>query len=180
MEDTSSIEIPLSKTKLTWLLLGSAIFIAIGILLLVNPSPLDPSEFCSPALARIIGLSAVAFFGLAGFFILKKRMDKTPGLILTEEGVFDNSSAVSVGFIPWSDVVEIAETRVLNQLFINLVVKNPQEYIDKQTSLFKRKALHVNYNSYGTVIGISANSLKIDYPALLDLVNKKYAAYNKK
>jgi hypothetical protein len=180
MEDSARIEILLSKTKLTWLLLGSFLFFTIGTLLLANPAFLDLSAFGSPFLTRIIGLSAVVFFGIAGFFIFKKRMDKTPGLVLSEEGAYDNSSAVSVGFIPWSDVVEITETRVLNQLFINLVLKNPQEYIDKQTSLFKRKTLQVNYNAYGTVVGISANSLKINYPQLHDMVTKKFAAYNKK
>jgi hypothetical protein len=55
--------------------------------------------------------------------------------------VFDNTSAVSAGLVPWTDVLEIRETKVANQTFINLVVKNPQEYINKQKNGIKRKLI---------------------------------------
>jgi len=180
MKETERIEIQLSKTKLTLLFLGSIMFVATGAWYVINPPKVNISIFSNPTLVFIVGLASILFFGLVGFFIFKKLFDNAPGLIISTEGVFDNSSGVSVGFVPWTDIVEIKETKISNQKFINIVVKNPQEYIDKQKSAFKRKSLKVNYNSYGTVIGISANGLKIKYNDLKALFDKQFAEFNGK
>ena len=94
--------------------------------------------------------------------------------------MFDNASAVSAGYIPWTDVLEIRETNVVNQTFINLIVKNPQDYIDRQKSAFKRKLMQINYNSYGTVIGISANGLKCEYHELKANLDKTFSDFKSK
>lgn len=177
METPKQIEIQHSKLKLTLMFLGSIIFVGLGIWFVTIPTETDNLILASPTLLFVVGFASILFFGFVGFSILKKLGDKSPGLIISEEGVVDNSSGVSVGFIPWTDILEIKETKVVNQKFINLVVKNPQEYIDRQQSLFKRKAMQINHNSYGTVIGISANGLKSNYKGLKLLIDNKFEEY---
>jgi hypothetical protein len=58
------------------------------------------------------GLAGIIFFGFVGFYLLKKLFNKKPGLIISNSGIVDNSSGISVGFIPWSDIKEIKETMV--------------------------------------------------------------------
>ncbi|MCX7343521.1 MAG: hypothetical protein NT128_05205 [Proteobacteria bacterium] len=123
---------------------------------------------------------SILFSGSAAFFILKKLCDNSPGLIITEEGVTDNSSATSVGFIPWEDVIKIEEIKISHQKFINLVLRDPQTYIDKQKSAFKRRAMKMNYNMCGTPVSISANSLKCSYKELKAMLEQKFVEYNKK
>ena len=180
MRETEQIEIQLSKSKLTLLFLGSIIFVGLGVWFVTHPPKENIPIFSNPTVLFIVGLAGILFFGLVGFFIFKKLFDKSPGLIISDEGVFDNSSGVSVGFVPWTDIVEIKETKVLNQTFINLVVKNPQDYIDRQKSVFKRKSIQINYKSYGTVIGISANGLKIKFKELKALLDERFADFNRK
>lgn len=108
--------------------------------------------------------------------MLKKLADHKPGLIISNEGITDNSSGVSAGFIPWTDVVAIDETQVYNQKFINVIVKNPQDYIDRESNAFKRKMMQVNHKSYRTLIGISANALQYDYAELKSLLEARLAA----
>jgi len=180
MKETERIEIKLSKSKLTLLFLGSIIFVGLGVWYVISPPKVNISIFSNPTVVFIVGLACILFFGLMGFFIFKKLIDNSPGLIISDDGVFDNSSGVSVGFVPWTDILEIKETKVLNQTFINLVVKNPQDYIDRQKSAFKRKYIQVNYKSYGTVIGISANGLKIKFKELKALLIEKFADFNRK
>jgi hypothetical protein len=177
LNTSNKIEIQLSKSKLALLFSGSAVFVALGIWFVIDPPKINNPIFGNPTTIFIVGLASVVFFGFAGFFIFKKLGDKSPGLVISDEGVFDNTSAVSAGLVPWGDVLEIRETKIANQTFINLVVKNPQEYIDKQKSAFKRKLMHINYDTYGTVIGISANGLKCDYRELKAILDRTFSEF---
>ena len=180
MNTTYPLEIPLSKSKLTLMFLGSVVFVGLGIWFVTNPPKINNPIFGNPTTIFIVGLASILFFGLVGFSIFKKLWDKTPGLIISDQGVFDNASGVSAGLVPWTDIVEIRETKVVNQTFINLVVKNPQVYIDRQKSAFKRKLMQMNYNTYGTVIGISSNGLKCDYRELKATLDRKLEEYKNK
>ena len=180
MDTSEKIEIQLSKSKLILMSLGSVIFVGLGIWFVTNPPKINNPIFGNPTTIFIVGLASIVFFGLVGFFLFKKLGDKSPGLVISEEGVFDNASAVSAGYIPWTDVLEIRETMVVNQTFINLIVKNPQDYIDRQKSAFKRKLMQINYNSYGTVIGISANGLKCEYHELKANLDKTFSDFKSK
>src|SRR5665647_1362036 len=107
MKGTERIEIQLSKSKLTLLSLGSIIFVGLGVWFVTNPPKESIPFFSNPTVLFIVGLASILFFGLVGFFIFKKLFDNSPGLIISAEGVFDNSSGVSAGFVPWTDIVEI-------------------------------------------------------------------------
>lgn len=104
--------------------------------------------------------------------------DNSPGLIISDKGVVDNSGGISAGFVPWTDITAIKESRAFNQRFINLVVKNPQDYISRQKSFIKRKFLQSNYSSFGTVISISANGLKCNYEELKVSLENEFAEFN--
>ena len=57
-----------------------------------------------------------------------------------------------------------------------LHVKNPQEYIDKQTSGFKRKILEMNFNMYATPLSITSNALQIKFDDLFHILNDHLTA----
>lgn len=187
MRETERIVIQLRKSKLTLMFLSPIMFtglgvwfIGLGVWFVISPQKVNVSIFSNPTVAFIAGLASILFFGIVGFFIFKKLFDKSPGLIISADGVFDNSSGAGAGFVPWTDIVEIKEIKTHNQFFINLVVRNPQDYIDRQNSALKRKLTKINYNSYGTVNGISANRLKIEYKELKDLLDERFADFNRK
>ncbi|MBS1758022.1 MAG: hypothetical protein JSU03_12155 [Bacteroidetes bacterium] len=177
MNDSKQIEIGLSKSKLTLMGVSCVIFIAGGIFLILNPAKYESFIMRSPTIIFVSGLLSIIFFGIVGFFILKKIIDKSPGLIISDEGITDNSSGVSAGFIPWTDIIAIKETKVVNQKFINIIVKKPQEYIDRQKSTFKRRAMKANYNMWGTAIGISVNGLNINFSELEKILQKRFANF---
>lgn len=178
MGGLKQIEIQLSKAKLTLMLFGCFLFVGVGICFIINPEKYESFIMKSSAVIFIAGILGILFFGFISVFLFKKLRDKSPGLVISEEGIIDNSSGVGAGFIPWSDIIAIKETKVVNQKFINIVVKNPQVYIDRQKSGFKRKAMQANYNLYSTPIGISANGLKSNYKELKALLEKKLSEFN--
>jgi len=180
MNTSKQIEIPLNKIKLTLMLLGSIVFFGAGIGIMVHPAKIDGSIFQNPTINFIFGIVTILFFGIAAIFAFKKLNDNSPGLIISDKGVVDNSSGISAGFVPWTDITAIKETRVFNQRFINLVVKNPQNYIARQKSFIKRKFVQANYSSFGTAISISANGLKCNQSELKAILDNKFAGFNNK
>ena len=120
------IEIPFSKTKMTLTFLGSVMFVGLGLWFLIKPPKSNHLILGNPTLIFITGLAAVIFFGFVAVTIFRKFLDKNPGLILSKQGITDNSSGVSVGLIPWTDIQEVKITQEVNQRFIMLIVRNPQ------------------------------------------------------
>jgi hypothetical protein len=111
------------------------------------------------------------FFGVCAVYIGRKLPNNKPGLIIDDVGLTDNSSGVSAGQILWSDVKNIKVIEIHRQKLIMLKVKNPQDYIDRQTSGLKRKMMKMNFNMYGTPLSITSNSLQIKFDELLNILN---------
>ena len=168
---TEKIEIALSKDKLVLMLIGALTFVIIGIWLVVAPPTINNLFFGNPTRLLIIGIVAIVFFGLCAVYIARKIPDNKPGLIIDKTGLTDNSSGVSAGQILWSDIENISVIEIHRQKLIMLHVKNPQDYIDKQTSGFKRKMMQMNFNMYETPLSITSNSLQIKFDELLNILN---------
>lgn len=168
---TGQIEIPLSKKKLILMLIGSICFVAAGLWFVINPPTISNPFFGNPTVILVTGIASILFFGLCAIYIARKLPDNKPGLIIDNIGLTDNSSGVSAGQILWSDIENISVIEIHRQKLIMLQVKNPQDYIDKQTSGFKRKMMQMNFNMYGTPLSITSNSLQIKFDELLNNLN---------
>jgi hypothetical protein len=170
------IVIPISKQKLILLTIGALIFVGLGILFVTNPEKYTSPIMRDPTFIFISGVASFLFFGLCAPFIFKKLWDKSPGLKITDQGILDNSSGVSAGQIYWEDIEDISVLKIHRQKLIMLQVKNPQAYIDKQTSGFKQKMMALNYKMYGTPLSITSNGLKISFDELLSILTEKLKA----
>lgn len=178
------IEIKLSKRKLVLMLVGSVAFVAGGIwfqFLAQNPPSNGPALFREPWFLRFISAASITFFGIIGVSILLKLRHNLPGLVISRSGITDNASAINAGEIPWSDIVTIEPIEVVNQKLLMVIVKNPEEYINRQPNILKRKVAEMNYKSYGSPISISANGLQCSFEELVVLLkgkiqeNKRYS-----
>lgn len=177
----NQIEIQLSKTKIIFLIIGALLFVTIGLWFMITPPEISHSGrqsfFYNPTFLFFVGLLSVLFFGICFAFGLKKFFDKKPGLILNEKGVFDNSSGLSIGLIPWVDIEEVAVISINSNKFIVIRVNNPQDYLDKAKNRFTRKSMAINYKWYGSPIAISAHSLQIRHKDLYELLVNKIKEY---
>lgn len=165
------ISIPLSKTKILILFAGAILFVAGGCWLLIRTSTANAHFSSVPIIA---GMAAILFFGLCAVYAARKFFSKKPGLLLDDLGITDNSSGISAGFIPWSDIQEINMLIVRQQKFIMIFVKTPEEYIDKQHSFIKRKMMLMNYKMYGSPLAVSANGLATSFGELFNLVRHQF------
>ena len=177
MNQTEQIEIPLSKKKMLMTLFGAIVFVVLGLWFLVNPPKINNPILGNPTLIFIVGLVSILFFGFVAITIFRKFSDKKAGLIISKEGITDNSSGVSAGQIPWTDILEIKVSQVMSQKFLMLIVSNPQDYLDKVTNPLKRNTMKMNYKTYGSPISISSNALQTDFDNLYKLLKEKMREY---
>jgi hypothetical protein len=162
--DQSIIE--LSRKKIILLILGSCVFVAVGIWML----SLDD------VFAHGLGVASIVFFGLCGIFGFAKLFDRRPGLIFNATGIVDNASGVSAGPIPWSEIISAKIVVVRNQKFLLIAVKEPQKYLGRGSWL-KQLAVNANYKMCGSPITISAIAMKTDFQELLSLFNQYQQKY---
>lgn len=175
MIEDKTVEIQINKKEHFKMLFGSLVFVILGIWYMTNPVSIEFLFFNNKTIIFIIGLLSVVFFGVNAIYLAKKLFDKSPGLIISSDGVFYNSSAVSVGFIPWTDIKEIKVTKVFTQSFINLVLKNPHKYIENHSRTLKGKLIKINKKTFNAPIAISANGLRINFTDLKLLIEQNFA-----
>ena len=123
---------------------------------------------------KLAGYASMIFFGTCAVFIIRKLPSDKPGLIINDTGLTDNSSGLPAGQILWSDIEKVSVIEIYDQRIIMLHAKNPQDYIDRQTSLFVRKGMELNNRLYGTPLSLTANGLKMSFDDLLTLITKKF------
>ncbi len=181
-KDSTQIEIPLSKLKMTLLLVGTFAFTLLGFFLIfLDPESINYSSRHSwimrPIPRFLAGLFFVIFFGFTLIMMMIRLFNKNPGLIINEKGIYDNSSAFALGFIPWKDIKDIKIVNINNGKFILIVVRNPTEYLNKTTQWLKLRVLKMNYRYHGTPICLSANSLQMEATNLCSLLGEKRNEY---
>ncbi|MEM1312455.1 MAG: STM3941 family protein [Patescibacteria group bacterium] len=176
MYDNKAVTINFSKFKLALGLIGSTIFVSGGLFLIVV-APLrlaiDEALTTDPVIYFIVGLANILFFGYAGLFFIKTLLSSKPAIIINTKGVFDNSNATSIGFIPWEDIEQIKKLKVLNQKFIALILKDPQSYLNREPNFVRRKIMEYNLKYYHSPISISCNFLITNFKELYQLLRKK-------
>jgi hypothetical protein len=177
---TSSDEtvVPLSKSKVVLLIVGAVAFVALGLWLFQLDSAWIESQrrFNNPALVHAIGLATIVFFGLCGVVAIKKLFDSKPGLVLSSAGMLVNSSADSVGLIPWSDVEGFGTYELHKQRLLVVKLVAPDKYVLAGGPL--RQALRrANMRMVGSPIAISANTLKISFDELVKLCSTYRETY---
>jgi len=171
-----TIEIQLSKTKTLLMIAGSILFVLSGIFLL-NITDL-PLRF-NPIVVKSTAVLCIIFFGMTGAYGIKKLFDDKTGLLIDENGIFDNTNAVSIGLIEWADITGIEVKQIATQKFIMVYISNPDVYINKASGM-KRKLMQQNNKFYGSPVSITSNSLKCNLDYLEKKLNSKLSEWRAK
>jgi hypothetical protein len=172
--------IALSKAKILAIVVGSIGFVAIGFwMVFLDAAEIESSrKFNSPTFVYFFGVLSILFFGMCGAYGAKKFFDKSPGLVLNSEGMFDNSSGLSAGNIPWSDITGFSIFQIHKQKMLVVKVTNPDKY-SNTGNVFKRMLKKTNFKMCGSPIAISSNGLKTNFDELVNTCNQYLLKYGK-
>lgn len=168
------IEIPLSKTKLLISVGSASLFVVLGFYIILKGA--HSQEDFNPLLVQGIGFVSVVFFGAIAIFGSKKIFDRTPGLIVDNKGITDNSSGVCVGLIEWNDIAGVSTSAVMTTKFLLIHVHNPEKYLAKANKT-KERVMKANMKMVGTPLSISSNTLQCDFTELTKLVTEAFEDY---
>lgn len=174
-----TIEIPLRKTKIFFILVLAIVGLIIGILSTISPDTFITIMYRNPQTIRLGGIASVLFCGSAIIYGIRKLFDKRIGLVVDENGITDNTNAVSVGLINWTDITEIKTEQVRSTKFLLIFVSKPDKYLDRVGAL-QRKIMRANLSMFGTPLSITSNTLKYNFTELEKMIFKYHKDQNRK
>jgi hypothetical protein len=163
------IEIKLSKVKGILGFLGSCAFVATSFWLL---SIADKQDRFNPILVTSTAYAGLVFFGLAGLYIFYKLFDTKPGLIIDDEGIYDNSSAAAGHMIRWERIKGLRIEQVASTKFILIDIEEPEQFMDGVTGM-RKKLMWSTYKMYGTPVSIASAALRFSFDELFTLLNDR-------
>ncbi|MCC6762674.1 MAG: hypothetical protein IT252_15750 [Chitinophagaceae bacterium] len=169
---TNPIQIPLKKIRMLGYLAGALVFVLLSSWMLQLTTQANQWSV-SRLMIIVIGVAGCLFFGLMVLLMLAKCISSKPGLILNEEGLYDNSSGLSVGFVAWYDVKKIKIWHNGSTTFLVVVVNRPSQYIKREKQLLKRIAMRINQRITGSPINILVNFLDMNLYDLQDIIAAK-------
>lgn len=164
------ITIPLSEAKIVLLTLGSVAFVAFGFWIWFNA---DSQTRHSPEFARLTATICIAFFGLCGVSGFIKLFDTKPGLIISKEGIFDNTSSTSVGWIKWEDIDGFEIAQIKHSKFLVISVHDQTKYLDALNPL-KKLMMKMNSGMIGSPFAISSHALSCKFSHLVELLESNF------
>jgi hypothetical protein len=176
---TPALVVPLSKRKLVLTAFGALMFVAAGVWMvrLDDAAIVAHGLFRSPLLFHGAGVLAIVFFGLILPLAVRKLFDGAPGLVADARGLTDNSSALSAGFIPWSDIAGFEEQTIVNQRILYVLLKDPAKYI-AACGPVRRFLLRMNRRMGPSPVAISSNALTIGFDDLVAQLRERLAPQN--
>ena len=144
-------------------LLGSLVFVAAGLFLTTWPS----------VFFKLIGASAIIFFGLAAVYNLSCLLRRRPVLVVSTRGVLDQASLLSAGLIHWNEIATIAPKHFRGQLFVSVRLKDFETVLRRHSGL-KRLLMKWNMGLVGAHVNIPANTLADNPQAVIEQIMTEY------
>lgn len=154
----------------TLYIIGAGIFVLLGLWILFSGDEIFTSSILN-FIIKIAALVGVIFFGYCTLFYIKRNQENTNLVVVDKNGITDNSTVMSVGFIPWEDIESIYINSMLNNKFILVKVKDEGKYINKM-SLWKQKLMLANKKMGYEIIAITLNSTGVQPEKFLQEILK--------
>jgi hypothetical protein len=153
---------PLAKGRVWAMLAGSLVFVAFGVVFLVDRSSVKMT---------VAGALAVPFFGFCAVLLVRRLIQGRPELVLDDAGL----DHATLGRFGWDEIaaVRIREQRVRNtsQRFIELVLRDPDAYLARAPKLVRRTA-GMNANLGFGPANMPVNTLTAAPEAVLDAMRR--------
>jgi hypothetical protein len=116
-----------------------------------------------------LGAVSAGFFGLCtGLLLVRLLADRRPALVLSAEGLTDNSSSFPAGFIAWRDIEDVRA----NPRWVALQLRDESRMLARQPA-WRRKLMRWNARRFGGDVLINTGGLLVQPEDLLRLINER-------
>ena len=172
------VEIFTSKKKAILMLIGSMVFVVLGIMMFINADQLTEIRSYYSVVLRGFGILGALFFGLGVYIGVKRLIKKEIAIIIDSKGINVNPKHSESDFIEWNDISGFKEIRIQSQKIIIIGLKNPEYWVEKETNLFRRRLMQFNLKNYDSPFNIATAGLDISYKELTRILNRYYEEKN--
>lgn len=160
----------LNKHNIICIILMLFLLITVGVLFILYSSILTSSFIRSEFFIKIVGI-IIIFFSiplLIGYCVLLFDED---GLIVSNEGMINNTNLINVGQIEWKDITLIRTKKLKKNTLLLIFVKDESKYFRNKNLLKKVNAFGYK-SSYGTSIVIETKNLHCSLEELKLILSK--------
>lgn len=119
------------------LAIGQMIFIAMGAWMYFKSALLTSYLVRNETFIQIVGIISIFYFGLMFLFSLKVYFRKV-ALVISDKGIYDSSNSLSVGFIPWNEVLDIRQIQegavfmiMISLIDSNFIINNEKNFVKR-------------------------------------------------
>ncbi len=117
----------------------------------------------------VVGILAAGFFGLCTAFMLYRLLAaRGPALVLSRDGLTDNSSAFPAGFIAWAEIEDVRA----NPRFVAVQLRDTSRVLTRQPA-WRRKLMRWNARRWGGHVFINATILPMQPEELVRVINER-------
>ena len=105
------------------------------------------------------------------------------GFFLSADGFNDISTGHEYGVVFWRDVLDVKvmdDIQNLKYKYVVVMVKEPQMYIDRERSQYKKRSLLLKLHYYGSPLCFSNRGLDCTFDELLKAINMYRGEYKKR
>ena len=122
-----------------------------------------------------IGIVLVILCGLCLYYYIMVLIKGKPALMITEEGIIDNSSFIGAGLVRWEEIANIDFINFSNQVYLGIFTTDPDLIVDR-TSGFKKLLNNLNKGLLETQVNIPVKILACPLDDLVDEINSRWSA----
>jgi hypothetical protein len=152
--------------KIFLMLIGSILFVVGGFWIILGP----PDDRKNLIVIIIGGYGGIIFFGYGIFVLIRQLLSSKVGIKINNSGfIFDNTHPTDT-FLKWDEIEQIETIFVRKQKILNIYLKDPEDFISRQTNKLKIAIMRFNLKNYGTPVSISTNGLKIKHDQLKEIL----------
>lgn len=159
-----------SKFKLLKNLLFFLFLFSISLYLAIYPENFVKKYFRSENFVFIIGNLSIIFSSIFICFTISKIFSNKAALIISDKGIFDNTTIENIGLIKWNEIKNIENNN--NSLLIN--VYNSEKVINRKTNKIVKWSLSSINKKYKTPVVINTGLINIELDELYDIIVSKH------
>lgn len=168
------IELYSSRKKSLLMLIGSLLFVAVGIWMFIKAE--DIRKY-TPFLIKATGIMAILFFGFGVYVSIGHLIKSRLMLVIDEAGINIGSARSLSEKIGWEHIKGFSEIKIRSTKIIVVQVDNPHYWIDSEKKKMRKNMMKFNMNYCGSPLTISASSTRMKHTKLMELLNEKLNTY---
>jgi hypothetical protein len=154
------------KGRMVILCVFCLVFVTLGIFILTVP-------FQEPLLPRVIGILIIAVFGLCFLYYVNVLINWKPAVIVTEEGITDQSSYIKAGLVRWEEIEAIDLLNFSGQVYLGIFTYD-RELIINRSSGVKKWFNRLNKGLLPSQINIPINNLACSVDELYHAIGQRW------